>query len=51
MVSPGQKRQAVKEVAQEGLCSKRAGCRYLKLHWSSFCYRAKEVRCTDFGGQ
>ena len=43
MVSPGHKREAVKEVVQEGLCSKRAACRYLKLHWSGFCYRAKEV--------
>ena len=42
-MSPGQKRLAVKEVAREGLSSKRAACRYLKLHWSSYCYRAKEA--------
>lgn len=41
MVSPGHKREAVKEVVKEGLCSRRAACRYLRLHWSSFCYRAK----------
>ena len=41
MVSPGQKREAVKEVAGVGLCSNRAACRYLNLHWSSYCYRAK----------
>jgi len=43
MVSPGHKREAVKEVVEEGLCSRRAACRYLKLHWSSFCYQAKEA--------
>lgn len=42
-MSPGHKRQAVKEVAREGLSSKRAACRYLKLPWSSYCYRAKEA--------
>ena len=41
VVSPGQKREAVKEVAGVGLCSNRAACRYLNLHWSSYCYRAK----------
>ena len=41
VVSPGQKREAVKEVAVVGLCSNRAACRYLNLHWSSYCYRAK----------
>ena len=41
VVSPGQKREAVKEVAHEGLCSRRSACRYLSLHWSSYCYRAK----------
>ena len=44
VVSPGQKREAVKEVAGEGLCSNRAACRYLNLHWSSYCYRAKTAR-------
>ena len=43
MVSPGHKREAVKEMVEEGLCSRRAACRYLNLHWSSFCYRAKEA--------
>ena len=28
-------------MAHEDLCSKRAACRYLNLHWSSYCYRAK----------
>ncbi|MBC2592638.1 IS3 family transposase [Ruficoccus amylovorans] len=41
MVSPGHKREAVREVAESGTCSLRAACRYLRLHWSSFCYRAK----------
>ncbi len=44
VVSPGQKREAVKEVAGVGLCSNRAACRYLNLHWSSYCYRAKTAR-------
>ena len=44
VVSPVQKREAVKEVAGAGLCSKRAACRYLNLHWSSYCYRAKTAR-------
>ena len=41
MVSPGHKREAVREVAEAGACSLRAACRYLRLHWSSFCCRAK----------
>jgi len=41
MVSPGHKRDAVREVAEAGVCSLRRACRYLHLHWSSFCYRAK----------
>jgi len=44
MVSPGHKREAVREVAEAGFCSLRAACRYLRLHWSSFCYRAKSTR-------
>ncbi len=40
-VSPGHKREAVREVAESGTCSLGAACRYLGLHWSSFCYRAK----------
>ncbi len=33
----------MKEVAREGLSLKRAAWRYLKLPWSSYCYRAKEA--------
>lgn len=44
MVSPGHKRDAVREAAETGICSLRAACRYLHLHWSSFCYRAKAAK-------
>ena len=43
MVSPGQKRAAVADVAREGLCSMRAASRALGLSWSSFCYRARKA--------
>ena len=35
MVSPSQKRRAVRGVVQAGLCSERRACRYLGLHRSS----------------
>lgn len=43
MVGPGQKRDAVRQVAEAGLCSLRSACRYVRLSWSSFCYRAKRA--------
>ena len=41
MVSPAQKRQAVRGVVAAGLCSQRRACRYLGLHRSSGRYREK----------
>ncbi len=43
MVSASAKRQAVKRVVKEGVCSERRACRYLGLHRSSCQYRAQEA--------
>ena len=43
MVSASAKRQAVKRVVEEGVCSERRACRYLGLHRSSCQYRAQEA--------
>lgn len=43
MVSASAKRQAVKRVVEEGVCSERRACRYLGLHRSSCRYRAQEA--------
>jgi len=38
-----QKKHAVEHVANQGLCSVRRACRYLKLHRSTYQYRAKPM--------
>ena len=38
-----QKRRAVREVTETGLCNTRRACRYLKLSESSYYYRKKEL--------
>jgi transposase InsO family protein len=43
VVSASAKRQAVKRVVEEGVCSERRACRYLGLHRSSCQYRAQEA--------
>ena len=43
MVSASAKRQAVKRVVEEGVCSERRACRYFGLHRSSCQYRAQEA--------
>jgi len=40
-VSPAQKRQAVRDVSESGLCSGRRACRYLNLSESSYHYKQK----------
>ena len=42
-MSASAKRQAVKRVVEEGVCSERRACRYLGLHRSSCQYRAQEA--------
>ena len=43
MVRPKQKKRAVKEVAEKGLCSFWRACSYLSLSWSTFSYRPKQA--------
>ena len=43
MVSPKQKKRAVKEVAEKGLCSFWRACSYLSLSWSTYNYRPKQI--------
>ena len=38
MVSPKQKKRAVKDAAEKGLCSLRRACAYLSLSWSTYSY-------------
>lgn len=42
-MSVSAKRQAVKRVVEEGLCSERRACRYLGLHRASCQYRPQEA--------
>lgn len=42
-MSPARRREAVAEVAAQGLCPVRRACRYLKLTESSFYYRPRKV--------
>jgi transposase InsO family protein len=43
VVSASAKRQAVKGVVEDGVCSERQACRYLGVHRSSCRYRAQEA--------
>ena len=38
-----QKKHVLEHVANQGLCSVRRACRYLKLHRSTYQYRAKPM--------
>ena len=42
-MSASAKRQAVKGVVEDGVCSERQACRYLGVHRSSCRYRAQEA--------
>ena len=44
MVSASSKREAVRRVVRQGMCSERRACRYLGLGRSSCQYRAKEAQ-------
>ncbi len=43
MVGPKQKKEAVKHVLAQGLCSLRRACKYLGLHRSTYLYEHKEA--------
>lgn len=45
MVSPAQKRRAVQELVDEGICNTSRACRYLGLSPSSYYYKEKEWSC------